>query len=221
MTPDAADQARRRARRVRWAVRIGGAVLRGLSWTWRVRQIGTEGWRSLRAAGRPWVFAVWHGDLLSAVAAHRGEGIGMLVSEHADGEIIARIGAQFGQTSIRGSTSRGGARALLGLVRALRAGQVVAITPDGPRGPRHVAQAGVAAAAERGGAPVVAIGVAYSRAWRLSSWDQFRVPLPFARVVLAYSAPIVIPDTTAESVRRVADAMEVLEARATAEIARG
>src|SRR5690606_33205528 len=85
------------------------------------------------------------------------------------------------------STSRGAARALLTLVRELQDGHVVAITPDGPRGPRHEAQPGVVAAAQKSGAPVIAIGVAYSGAWSLGSWDRFRIPYPFAKVVLSYS----------------------------------
>ncbi len=133
----------------------------------------------------------------------------MLVSEHSDGEIIARIGARFGQRAVRGSSSRGAARALLTLVRTLLDGHVVAITPDGPRGPRHVAQAGVVAASQKSGAPIVAIGVAYSGAWTLGSWDRFCIPYPFARVVLAYSDTWVPAGTTEEGLdafRTVMDA---------------
>jgi lysophospholipid acyltransferase (LPLAT)-like uncharacterized protein len=207
---------RRRARRVRWSARVGAAVLRMLASTWRVRQVHDEGWRALRRQGAPWVFAVWHGDLLAAVCAHRGEGIAMLVSEHSDGEIIARIGAQFGQRTVRGSSSRGGSRALLGLVRALRDGVVVAVTPDGPRGPRHAVQPGVVAAAQRGEAPIIVIGVAYRRAWTLTSWDRFRVPMPFARIVLSYSAPYVPTGTVEEGAAEVGRLMAAMTAQATA-----
>jgi len=198
---------RRRVWRVRWSAWLGSALVRVLGVTWRVRQVGDPGWRARRAARAPLVLALWHGDLLPAVWAHRGQGVVMLVSEHADGEIIARIGAHLGQRTVRGSTSRGAARALLGLVRALRDGDTVAITPDGPRGPRHHVQAGAAAAANRASAPVVAIGVACSRAWTLRSWDGFRIPKPFSTIVLAYTAPAEVPADVAEGTAVVAEAL--------------
>lgn len=211
---DPEARAHRRARRVAWAVRLGVWLVRLLAVTWRVRQVGPTDWRTRRDAHQPYVFAVWHGDLLSAVWAHRGEGIAMLVSEHSDGEIIARIGARFGQRAVRGSSSRGAARALLALVRTLQEGHVVAITPDGPRGPRHVAQAGVVAASQKSGAPVVTIGVAYSGAWTLGSWDRFRIPYPFARIVLAYSVAWVPAGTTDEGLDTFRTVMDATCARA-------
>ncbi len=145
----------------------------------------------------------------------------MLVSEHSDGEIIAQIGARLGQRTVRGSTTRGGARALLGLVRALQAGETIAITPDGPRGPRHEVQAGVVAAAQRAGAPVVAIGVACSRAWSLGSWDRFRIPMPFARIVLSYTEPILMPADLDAGTRAVAEALDRSSAAAQRAIRHG
>jgi lysophospholipid acyltransferase (LPLAT)-like uncharacterized protein len=191
---------------VRWSIRVGTLLVRVLGATWRVRQVGDTGWRERQRAGLAVVLGIWHGDLLPAIWGHRGEGIVMLVSEHSDGEIITRIGAALGQRAVRGSTTRGGARALLSLVRLLRDGVVVALTPDGPRGPRHVAQQGVVAAAQRADAPVVAIGLGCSRQWQLSSWDRFRIPGVFARVVLAYSAPLdlsgLAPDEALAAVSR-------------------
>lgn len=219
MTEGPSARERRRARRVRWAVWLGTRLLRLLGRTWRVRQVGDGTWRARGAARAGLVLAVWHGDLLPAVWAHRGEGIAMLVSEHSDGEIIARIGAALGQRAVRGSTSRGASRALLALVRELREGATVAITPDGPRGPRHVAQAGVAAAASKAGVPVVAIGVACSRAWTLDSWDRFTIPAPFARVVLAYSAPCAAGDDIAAGVASVSEALTLAGATARAAVA--
>jgi lysophospholipid acyltransferase (LPLAT)-like uncharacterized protein len=216
MSDEDAARARRRARRVAWSVRAGVWFIRLLASTWRVRQVGAPTWRALQGAARPYVLSVWHGDLLAAVWAHRGQGIAMLVSEHSDGEIIAQIGARLGQRAVRGSTSRGAARALLGLVRELRSGAVVAVTPDGPRGPRRVAQQGVVAAAQKAPAPIIAIGIAYSGAWTLSSWDAFRVPYPFARVVLSYSEPWAPVESVDDALAEVARVMSHTTAAAEA-----
>jgi lysophospholipid acyltransferase (LPLAT)-like uncharacterized protein len=109
---------------------------------------------------------------------------------HGDGEIIARVMASLGFDAVRGSSSRGGARALLESVRLLRSGRTVAFTPDGPRGPRRVSAPGAAAAAVRSGAPVIALGMRASRFWQLKSWDRLTIPKPFARVCVRYSSVI-------------------------------
>ena len=130
-------------------------------------------------AEQPIVFSLWHGHLLPLLYHHRGEGVAVLISEHADGEIIARIAESLGYRTVRGSTSRGAARALLGLARVLSDGGRLAVTPDGPRGPAKLAPASPIVA-QRTGAPV--IGAAASRASRLATqeWDRFRIPQPFA-----------------------------------------
>ena len=105
--------------------------------TWRFRAVNAEGYAAERAAGRAVVMVLWHGEMLPLLYYHRNRGIAVLVSEHGDGEIIARILRDFGFRLIRGSTSRGAARALIAVDRELRDGVDVGITPDGPRGPRH------------------------------------------------------------------------------------
>jgi hypothetical protein len=121
--------------RTRWIARLGSALLGLLARTWRFRVIGREPVNALRRAGRPVAFAFWHGQMLPLVVQHRNEGVAILVSSHRDGEIIARIIHRFGFRTVRGSSSRGAGRALLGLVRELQAGREIAVTPDGPRGP--------------------------------------------------------------------------------------
>ncbi len=181
----------------RLAVSLGPVLLRVLYSTWRVREINGGGWRALRAGGRPFIFALWHGQLLPLVVQHRSQGIRILISEHRDGELIAQIAGRLGLASIRGSTTRGGARALLAMCDALLSGSEVAVTPDGPRGPARSFASGTIVAAHRAGAPIVAIGVSASRAWHLSSWDAFMIPKPFARVTVAYSDPMYVeaPDS--------------------------
>jgi lysophospholipid acyltransferase (LPLAT)-like uncharacterized protein len=110
-----------------------------------------------------------------------------LISRHSDGEVIARIVEGLGYHTVRGSTTRGGVRALLETAQFLEQGVTLAFTPDGPRGPRHVFAPGALIVAQRTGRPIVAIGVTASRAWRLRSWDRHLVPKPFATVTLRYS----------------------------------
>lgn len=173
----------------RLAVALGPPLLRILYWTWRVSEVNDAGWRALRAQGHPFVFALWHGQLLPLTVQHRSQGIKVLISEHRDGELIARITASLGFGSIRGSTTRGATRALLAMCDALTTGSEVAVTPDGPRGPAQKFASGAVVAAQRAGAPIVTVGVAASRAWHLRSWDRFMIPKPFARLTFVYGDP--------------------------------
>jgi lysophospholipid acyltransferase (LPLAT)-like uncharacterized protein len=200
----------RDARRVRWAVRLGVPLIRLLARTWRVREVGREGWLRCRAERRPVIVALWHGQMLPLVEYHRDQGVSVLISEHRDGEIIARVVEALGFRTIRGSTSRGGARALLEIVRTLRRGEEVAITPDGPRGPRHSFAGGALVAAQRSGAPVIPVLAHVSRAWRLRSWDRFEIPKPFARIVVAYGEPTYVEAATAQAAAEEAPRFEAL-----------
>lgn len=191
MTADAGDE-----RRVRWVVRVGALAIRALASTWRYRVVNGEVVEALRGERIPMILALWHGQMLVPLWHHRGQDIGILISEHRDGEIIAQIAESLRLHTVRGSTSRGGGRALIGLVRALGDGRDVAITPDGPRGPAGSFAPGALVAAQRAGAPIVAIGVHAPQAWRLKSWDRFIIPKPFSRVHIAYSKPTYVAAAT-------------------------
>lgn len=175
---------------------VGVYLLRLLGATWRVSRRGDDELRRLRASKRPVVILLWHGELLPILWAHRDEGVSVLISTHADGEIIARICQALGCRTVRGSSSRGGARALLELVRELDDGHEVAVTPDGPRGPRREFAPGAVVAAMRAGAPVIAFGATVDRAWRLRSWDRFVIPKPFARIAMCYSESATVSATS-------------------------
>jgi hypothetical protein len=166
----------------------------------------------LREQRIPIVFALWHGDLLPLLYLHRNEGVTVLVSEHRDGELIARIAESLGFRTVRGSTSRGAARALVGMVRELKEGHDVAVTPDGPRGPARSFAPGALIAAQRADAPVIAVGLSAKTSWRLSSWDGFLIPKPFARVRVAYSDPVRLkagsPRAAAEEASRFESLMD-------------
>jgi lysophospholipid acyltransferase (LPLAT)-like uncharacterized protein len=173
-------------RRLRWTVRIGTLLFRALASTWRMRPHGDAELQAARAANRRIIYTLWHGEQLPLLWHHRGENVAIVISDHRDGEIIARIAHSLGYTTVRGSTSRGGSRALIGLMREIGAGRDGAITPDGPRGPAHVFAPGVAVAAQRTGALIVPLRATAARAWRLKSWDRFVIPKPFTRVDVRY-----------------------------------
>jgi hypothetical protein len=172
--------------KVRWIVRIGALVLRALASTWRIRVIGDEGLNAERAAARPVVFVLWHGQMLPLLYQHRNQGVRILISDHRDGELIARTAIALGFGTVRGSSSRGAGRALLGLVRAVESGSDIAVTPDGPRGPAKSFAPGALVVAQRTGARIVPVTAVAKSAWHLRSWDRFIIPKPFARVVISY-----------------------------------
>jgi hypothetical protein len=191
---------RARERKLRWIVRLGVPLVRLLGGTWRIRLINNEtSVDAMRRERRPIVFALWHGDLLPLLYHHRNEGVSVLISEHRDGELIARTAESLGFRTVRGSTSRGASRALVGLARELAAGHDVAITPDGPRGPARSFAPGALIAAQRANAPVIAVGLWADSAWRLGTWDRFKIPRPFTRLRIAYSDPIMLDATSARA----------------------
>lgn len=204
----------------RLAIALGPSLLRALHATWRITRVNDAPWRAMQSEARPFVFSLWHGELLPLVVEHRDQGVRILVSEHGDGEVIAQIARRLGLATIRGSSSRGAARALLAMCDALRGGANVAVTPDGPRGPAHSYASGALVAAQRADVPIVAIGVCATRAWRLRSWDAFLIPKPFSAVTIAYSDPVYVdaPDAraAAEQTARFEDLMQATAVRARA-----
>ena len=175
---------------VRVAGAVGPLLLRALGATWRVRFRNQCVVDRIHASGRGIVFAFWHGTLLPLEYACRGRGIQVLSSLHRDGEISARLMTSLGYGVVRGSSTRGSARGLMRMLARATEGRDLAITPDGPTGPARSVKRGIFYLSERSGAPIVPVGVGVSRAKRLSSWDSFTVPLPFATVAVVYGEPI-------------------------------
>jgi lysophospholipid acyltransferase (LPLAT)-like uncharacterized protein len=182
--------------RTRWIARIGARLVWMLARTWRVRYVNRAESDEVRRRGVPVIYATWHGELLPALWSHRGRHISVLISEHRDGEVIARVAHFLGFRTVRGSTTRGASRALVGLVHELRAGFDIAITPDGPKGPYHTFAAGTLLVSQRAGCPIVPVGIHASRAWRLRSWDRFVLPMPFARLTINYEPSMQAPDVS-------------------------
>jgi lysophospholipid acyltransferase (LPLAT)-like uncharacterized protein len=188
---------RKRERRVKWSVRLGTAMLSALMRTWRIVLVHHEPIAALREAKKPMIFTFWHAGLLPLLVIHRRTRAAVLVSDHADGEVVSRVLESLGYTTVRGSSTRGAERALLGMIRAVSGGLEAGVTPDGPRGPAHEFKQGALVIAQRSGAPIVLVGVAASHAWRLKSWDRFLIPKPFAKVVAVYGQPIYFSGVTA------------------------
>ena len=175
--------------RLRLALLFGRGFLNLLGRTWRFRILNGEALRDLRSARRGFIFSLWHGHLLPLLWYHRHQGVVVLISEHRDGELVARAASSLGFGLIRGSTTRGAGRALISLVRVLQSGGEVAITPDGPRGPAAKFAPGALVAAQRSDSFILPVVAVADRAWRLKSWDRFLIPKPFARVTIGYGNP--------------------------------
>lgn len=163
--------------------------------------------------------AFWHGRILPATYFFRRRGIVVITSENFDGEWIAGIIERFGYGTARGSTSRGGRKALLQLTRDMAAGKAAGFTVDGPRGPACVAQAGAVWLARATGNPVLPFHLEASRHWTLHSWDRTQIPKPFATVSLVVGEPFDVPgggdDEAIESARMLLEArLHALETRA-------
>ena len=169
--------------------------------------------------------AFWHGRILSATFYFRRRGIVVITSENYDGEWIARIIERFGYGTARGSTSRGGLKAMLQLVRDMERGRPTGFTLDGPRGPARVAQPGALWLARKSGNPVLPFHLEASRTWTLGSWDRTQIPWPFCTVALVVGAPIEVPtDATGADIERhrteLEATLQTLEARAVAILSR-
>ncbi|MSR23125.1 MAG: DUF374 domain-containing protein [Gemmatimonadetes bacterium] len=159
---------------------------------------GAEHFEECRRRRQPFIFAHWHAWILPLAFLHRKEGIVVLVSDHKDGEYIARVIERMGFRTARGSSTRGGVKGLKALVRAGREGFDMGITPDGPRGPAREFKQGGLLAAQLSGAPIIPIAMESDSVWRLDSWDRFAIPKPFARIRVRYGAPHFVPRGASE-----------------------
>lgn len=186
---------------------IGPTLLRVLAKSWRVEVLGREHLDAVhRVPGR--LLTLWHGRMLVGMPVHPSAGVSVLVSPSDDGSLVVPLLERFGFRAIRGSTFRRPAQAVRAMLAELERGGTIVLTPDGPRGPRHAMNAGPAWMAKETGFPVLALGCACDRAWRLASWDRFTIPKPGARVVIVYETPIVVPrDADELALARATDAI--------------
>lgn len=156
---------------------IGAWVIRFLGATVRIRMQGGEVVDELYRQGKHVIFSCWHGRQLMMPLAYRGTAVHVLISRHRDGELIRRIVARFGLHAVRGSTTRGGAAALRALIKLGRSGVDLGVTPDGPKGPRQVAQPGVIQLARATGLPIVpiAFGCSKKKSSRVGTASRCRI----------------------------------------------
>ena len=170
--------------------------MRALGATYRWRVDGLHHYDAIVAAGRQPIMAFWHGRILPATLFFRNRGIVVMISQNFDGEWITRVIERFGYDTARGSTSRGGSRALVQLRRALTEGKPAGFALDGPRGPARVAQPGAIFLAGATGHPILPFHIESSAAWTMNSWDRTQVPKPFSGVAVAIGEPIDVADTS-------------------------
>ena len=191
MTPPPGWQS---SRAKRWqAAAIAAAVaplVRALSWTWRWRVEGGEHLHALDASGEPAILALWHGRIMPGLTFWGHRGIVVITSENFDGEWIARVLVRFGFGTARGSTSRGGVKALVKLKKEMAGGHWTAFTVDGPRGPYRVAQPGAVWLARATGRPILPFHPTADRHWTLRSWDRTQIPRPFATITMRLGEPV-------------------------------
>lgn len=184
--------------RYRWAGRLGSRVLLLWGKTLRITWDLPESVRALERDRIPFIYTFWHGHILPLSYTHRDKGFVVLVSRHGDGEIISQILHRLGYGTVRGSTTRGGLRALLHMARFGREGHPLSVTPDGPRGPRRKLQPGVLVIAQQSGVPIVPIASGARSCTYLKGWDRFEIPHPFSRVLVKISEPIHIPASVSQ-----------------------
>jgi hypothetical protein len=201
------------------AISIAGyRLVNALGSTFRWRAEGLEHLEAVARSGRQPIMACWHGRILPATVFFRRRGIVVITSENFDGEWIAGIIERFGYGTARGSTSRGGRRALLQLSRDMAAGKPAGFTMDGPRGPARVAQPGALWLAKLTGNPVLPFHIEADRYWTANSWDRTQIPKPFATVSIAVGDPFEIPrdaedDGIDDARRELEGRLQALEAR--------
>jgi len=177
--------------------------------TIRWRSEGDAHLDEIYATGHRAIFTFWHGRIFPATYYWRRRGIVVMTSMNLDGEAIAQCIQRFGYGAARGSSSRGGFRALAQLVRDIRHGKDAAFTIDGPRGPRYVAKQGPVLLAFKTGAAVFCFHIAMKRKIQLKSWDEFQIPLPFTTAIVLKAPPIWAPsNATEEELRALHERMQ-------------
>lgn len=187
-------RASRRKRIEAAAISMAGyRIIAALGATLRWKTEGFEHFDAIAQAGHQPIMAFWHGRILPATYYFRNRGIVVITSSNFDGEWIAGIIERFGFGTSRGSTSRGGARALLQLSRDLSAGRPAGFTVDGPRGPARVSQPGAVWLAKASGHPVLPFHLDADRSWTLKSWDRTQIPKPFSTVAISIGEPFYVP----------------------------
>jgi len=171
----------------------GSLLMRSLGVTLRLHAHPHKAVAKHRRDGGGLIFAMFHGPHFPVLWSYRNHGLCVITSRSADGEILTRIMTSFGYTAVRGSSSRGGTRALVDLARLVSAGRDTGIAVDGPRGPRLIVKPGVVLLAKLTNCMIIPIGSSLDRYWQINSWDRYRIPKPGARALVVCGDPIDVP----------------------------
>jgi lysophospholipid acyltransferase (LPLAT)-like uncharacterized protein len=174
------------------AIRLIGPTL-------RIEAENEHFYADIVAEGKQPIIALWHDRIFAGVWYLRNRGLAVLTSKSKDGEYIARFLTRFGFGAIRGSSSRGGVRGLVEMIRLMREGVPMAFTVDGPRGPRYVAKSGPVMLAKKTGNPILPFVIECSSYWQIKSWDRLQIPRPFSRARVLYAKPIFVSDEAGNS----------------------
>jgi lysophospholipid acyltransferase (LPLAT)-like uncharacterized protein len=177
---------------------IGTIFIAVIGRTIRWESEGDSHLDAIYQSGHRAIFTFWHGRIFPSTYYWRNRGIVVMTSLNQDGEAIAQCINRFGFGAARGSSSRGGFRALAEMAREIRDGHDAAFTIDGPRGPRYVAKQGPVLLAMKTGAAIFCFHISMKRKIQLKSWDEFQIPLPFTRALVLKAEPIWVPENASE-----------------------
>ena len=199
-----------------WWVPVAGSagawVARALEATWRIEVRDDPAFEEAVRAGEPVIYAFWHAQLLPLLLHHRHKGIAALVSQHRDGEIVARVIESLGYVTARGSSTRGGDSGLREMLRWAKRGRSLGISPDGPRGPARVVKSGLIYLAARLGLRIVPLAGSSRHEWVGTHWDRFRVPHAFSRLHISHGAPLRVPPEATQGEAAEAQRLRVQQA---------
>ena len=201
---------------------LAAGLIRVVRLTNRWRVIGGDIPQGFWAEKKPFILCFWHGRIMMAPYCwDKNAPINMLISDHQDGQLIARTVSHFGIKTVVGSTSKGGAKAVREMVKWIKGGEYVGITPDGPRGPRMRSSEGAVVVARLSGVPLIPVSFSTSRGKNLRSWDRFLVAKPFGRGVFVWGEPIYVGRDNVDQARRdLEDSLNRLTAEADQHVGR-
>jgi lysophospholipid acyltransferase (LPLAT)-like uncharacterized protein len=203
-----------------WLIGLAGKLL--IDFLFVFSSVERKGFRAVsRLIGtRRFIFACWHSRLLLLSYIYKRLDASIMVSNSADGEIIAQVLQRHGHKTIRGSTGKGGMRALMQQILDMRDNRRPGVViPDGPTGPRHKVQTGVILLAQKTGCPIIPLAYSSKRRKVFGSWDRFILPFPWTRGVITYGRPIEVPtkadaNTIQECALRLEQELNRITARA-------
>jgi len=172
---------------------LGWLLIQFIGRTGRFTVKGFDRVREMIGRRQGFIFIIWHGRTMLPVFYCRNMGIQAIISLSRDGEIQSRIFRRFGFAVIRGSSGRGGMKAALTAIKCLQGGGILALTPDGPKGPANQVQDGTIFMARKAGVPIIPVGVGISRRKLMPTWDSYALPKPFCKCGLIFGEPLMLP----------------------------